>query len=351
VPSPLALVRRITAPCVPAAASPGRGSFFGSSDGSSDGEGGDGGPEPAAAAAARALAGGGIPETPVAFDTAVVGPGGAGFVWTSGATAGGVEAAERLSLAPPTSLFAPSALGDDDGDDSGSEGEGGGEAAAAGGGAPGGGPAPPPPEPAFKREVAETFLRCVKEGISQDNVVIELNGLKIAEDKTFADCARYMLTTALGLCLPPPPGVAREFRALYAAADLDAASREGRAELVRRAAAQLARWRGLLRKFLRSEEDQVEVLLTFEEFCGEEGDFEGTGERGAAFARVFPQLLKLLYDEDVVGEEAILQWADEKEHAEAEEKAFLELAAPLVAWLRQADEDSGEEGSSSGEEE
>lgn len=42
----------------------------------------------------------------------------------------------------------------------------------------------------FKREVAETFLRCIKEHISHDNAVIELNGLKIAEDRTFADCAR-----------------------------------------------------------------------------------------------------------------------------------------------------------------
>lgn len=46
-------------------------------------------------------------------------------------------------------------------------------------------------EPHFKREVAETYLRCVKEHISHDNVVIELNGLKIAEDRTFADCARW----------------------------------------------------------------------------------------------------------------------------------------------------------------
>lgn len=43
----------------------------------------------------------------------------------------------------------------------------------------------------FKREVAETFLRCIKEHISHENAVIELNGLKIAEDRTFADCARW----------------------------------------------------------------------------------------------------------------------------------------------------------------
>jgi hypothetical protein len=35
---------------------------------------------------------------------------------------------------------------------------------------------------------------------------------------------------------------------------------------------------------------QVELLLTFEEFCSEEGIFEGTGERGKIFAAVFPQV-------------------------------------------------------------
>jgi hypothetical protein len=54
------------------------------------------------------------------------------------------------------------------------------------------------PGSGFKREVSETFLRCKKLGFDQNNVVIELNGLKIAEDKTFADCARYIFTTMLG---------------------------------------------------------------------------------------------------------------------------------------------------------
>lgn len=50
----------------------------------------------------------------------------------------------------------------------------------------------------FKREVAETFLRCIKERISHDNAVIELNGLKIAEDRTFADCARWPCAAEAG---------------------------------------------------------------------------------------------------------------------------------------------------------
>jgi translation initiation factor eIF-2B subunit epsilon len=201
-------------------------------------------------------------------------------------------------------------------------------------------------EPHFKREVAETFLRCVKENISHENVVIELNGLKIAEDKTFADCARFMLTTALGLCLPAPLAVSREYRSLYSAGDVDADSKDGKLELLKRTAAQLHRWKDLLTKFLKNEEDQVELLLTLEEFCGEEGDFEGTGEKGAAFAEIFPQLLKLMYERDIVGEEALLAWAEEKTHADEEEKRFLRLAEPFLEWLQEAEEESSDEESS-----
>lgn len=63
--------------------------------------------------------------------------------------------------------------------------------------------------------MAETFLRCVKLRFDQTNAVIELNGLKIAEDRSFADCARYIFTAMLGLCAPPGPGVAAEYRELY----------------------------------------------------------------------------------------------------------------------------------------
>lgn len=59
----------------------------------------------------------------------------------------------------------------------------------------------------FASQVSETFLRCIKMRFDQTNAVIELNALKIAEDRTFADCARYIFTTMLGLCLPAPEKV------------------------------------------------------------------------------------------------------------------------------------------------
>lgn len=61
----------------------------------------------------------------------------------------------------------------------------------------------------------ETFLRCVKMGYDQDLAVIELNGLKIAEDRTFADCARYVFGSILDLCLPAPRHTKDEYQSLY----------------------------------------------------------------------------------------------------------------------------------------
>jgi translation initiation factor eIF-2B subunit epsilon len=194
----------------------------------------------------------------------------------------------------------------------------------------------------FKEEVAETFLRCIKENISQENVVIELNGLKIAEDKTFADCARFIMTTALGLCLPAPPFVIDEYKSLYSSEE-PTSTKEGKLELLKKALGTMQRWASLLQKFLKNEDDQVEVLLTLEEFCNEEGDFETSGEKGKFFAEIFPQLLKIMYELDVIAEQAFLAWAEEKELASEHEKKFLHLAAPFLQWLEEAEEEDSEE--------
>lgn len=71
------------------------------------------------------------------------------------------------------------------------------QAAVAGESAGAGKAAASDPETVFMQEVGETFLRCVKERFAETNAVIELNGLKIAEDRTFADCARYIFTAMM----------------------------------------------------------------------------------------------------------------------------------------------------------
>lgn len=55
------------------------------------------------------------------------------------------------------------------------------------------------------------------------------------------------------------------------------------------------------------------------------------------------QVLKTLYDKDIVEEKAFLDWADEKEHAEEHERAFLSKASKFITWLREAEEEDEDE--------
>jgi len=67
----------------------------------------------------------------------------------------------------------------------------------------------------FKQEVTETVLRCVRDRHNLDNAIVELNSLKLAENRTFADLAKYVLSTLLSLCLQAPSRAEAEYRDLF----------------------------------------------------------------------------------------------------------------------------------------
>ena len=73
------------------------------------------------------------------------------------------------------------------------------------------------PQVQFKQEVQETFLRGVQQELEHHLAHMELNNLKIAEDKSFADIARYIFTTVLSLALPARPNIKAEYRGMYPA--------------------------------------------------------------------------------------------------------------------------------------
>ena len=172
--------------------------------------------------------------------------------------------------------------------------------------------------------------------------MVELQGLKMAENRTFADIARYVLMTILGLSLPAPKDVTKENSRLYPASAPD-----NTPSLLKSIRERLKQWAPLLSRFLKSEDDQVEMLLTLEDYCAEDEVFKGM--HGASLVPSFAKILHLLYDMDVLSEVSVLAWAEEKGLASEEDKRFLKLAQPFVDWLKEADSESDGEGSDSSE--
>ncbi|KAG1361504.1 hypothetical protein COCNU_09G009670 [Cocos nucifera] len=77
-------------------------------------------------------------------------------------------------------------------------------------------------------------------------------------------------------------------------------------------------------------EKEIEVLLKFEEMCS-----ETTKE----FAPLFSAILNHLYEKDILSEDAILSWAEERGGADESDKIFLKQSEPFLKWLREASED------------
>jgi len=113
---------------------------------------------------------------------------------------------------------------------------------------------------AFEREVAETFLRCVHQKFSKENVVLELNGLKLAEMRSFVDCANSIFTTMLQMCMPPPNHIDPVYHCLFQIRDLDLTMKPHQKQFLITLTELLVEWGPILQKFLKDEDDQVRNL-------------------------------------------------------------------------------------------
>lgn len=84
-----------------------------------------------------------------------------------------------------------------------------------------------------------------------------------------------------------------------------------------------------IRKFAASTEAQIALLRSIEKFVGE--------VQTSLLSKV-SHIIKELYDEEMLEEESVFAWADDSTGAIAKVR---DQAAPIVKWLREAEEESG----------
>eukprot|EP00246_Nothoceros_aenigmaticus_P001658 TRINITY_DN1218_c0_g1_i2.p1 TRINITY_DN1218_c0_g1~~TRINITY_DN1218_c0_g1_i2.p1 ORF type:complete len:154 (+),score=32.39 TRINITY_DN1218_c0_g1_i2:113-574(+) len=152
------------------------------------------------------------------------------------------------------------------------------------------------------------------EGVKQEHVVIEVNSLKLAYNRSFSDCAGALFRSLLNLALEAPHSTSRE---LYDSTK-----------------SVFAQWGPLLQNYVKAEEEEVEVLLLFEEVC-----LESSKE----FSSLFAKVLQLLYDKDLISENSIMTWAEEKKDADESDRLFLKQSEPFIKWLQEAEEEDEDE--------
>ncbi|KAL4325216.1 hypothetical protein GQ457_11G006520 [Hibiscus cannabinus] len=166
----------------------------------------------------------------------------------------------------------------------------------------------------FEKEVEATFLRAVHENVKVDHAVLEVNALRLSYNMASVDCAGAIFYSMMKLAVESPHSSATE--------------------LHKNAAEMITKWQKLLKSFLHDIDEEIEVILKFEEMCL---------ESAKEFAALFPQVLHLLYDKEILQEDAILRWADEKEGADESDKVFLKRSEKFIQWLKEAEEEEDDD--------
>ena len=159
---------------------------------------------------------------------------------------------------------------------------------------------------------------------------------KLAEDKgrSLAETGAFVLTSAMSFVLPAPNGLPADAPKIHPA-EMAGTDKEFLAALMKVVEANTELIESLLKK--RSEQvlaiEKVEALaLSASPFVNRTG--------GVRFLGCAGQTLKVLFDEDILSEEAIFAWRQKKTNAVAIEPdadaRFLEKAKAFIAWLEEA---------------
>ncbi|CAL9111047.1 unnamed protein product [Musa textilis] len=165
----------------------------------------------------------------------------------------------------------------------------------------------------FDKEVEATFQRALT-GVNQENVILEINSLRLSCNKSHADCAGALFLSVIKLGLEAP--------------------HSSNGELYQNTAKEINRWKDILKHYLKSVDEEIEIILKFEEICL---------EIATEFSPLFSTILSSLYEKDILSEDAILSWASEKEGADESDKIFVKQSERFITWLKEASEEDDED--------
>ncbi|KAJ5073825.1 eukaryotic translation initiation factor 5 [Anaeramoeba ignava] len=101
---------------------------------------------------------------------------------------------------------------------------------------------------------------------------------------------------------------------------------------------QIPKTKEIFSRLMKHKRSQIVLLGYLERFCGEEH---------RNFIEFAPHILKALYDEDLIEEENILEWAEQTSSKFTSETVFKEIITkvqPVVDWLKNAESESEDDG-------
>lgn len=187
---------------------------------------------------------------------------------------------------------------------------------------------------AFIRGVSDMIVSGKTDGHSAENILMEIKGLKFAQNKTFGDCLRGVVPQLLALPFVSSDGSGQRLQGLKTMeilASLKASLGEGG-------------WGyNVIKPLIQDQDDELTVVEAAEQavLSGEhKGDLYG----------IFRMVLQLLYEAEVLSQEALEDWISERRDLLADDSEdprvvlFKEpMVQAFVEWLEDDEDDDSDE--------
>lgn len=166
----------------------------------------------------------------------------------------------------------------------------------------------------FYKEVLDSLTRAVNENVSWENLVLEINSSKYAYNVTMRE-VNSLVTSAI---MSIPSTTVKH--------DLEAQ------EYFKALKPILDQFAPLFKNYMKSLDSQSDCLNSLEDYCS----------NNANFAPCLMKVLNVLYDKDVLSEDAILRWYNQEtpENPSANHKIIRKQIYRFIVWLQEAEEES-----------
>ncbi|KAI8976815.1 hypothetical protein BDB01DRAFT_802670 [Pilobolus umbonatus] len=160
----------------------------------------------------------------------------------------------------------------------------------------------------FKREISQTIERSLNENHSVYTAALEVTGLRMSSNGSYTDIREVMIPIIMD--------------------HID------RNNAIKSMKTVLNKWAPLIKKMTHTPEDQMHVLHVLHTHCTKEEYLN----------KLFLGALQLIYNADIVEEDAIRVWyASDKSRATPALTKLREKATKFIEWLDEAEEESEEE--------
>uniref|UniRef100_A0A7S4DSQ2 W2 domain-containing protein n=1 Tax=Lotharella globosa TaxID=91324 RepID=A0A7S4DSQ2_9EUKA len=169
----------------------------------------------------------------------------------------------------------------------------------------------------FEKEMVETLHRGIKNKLDVDAIVLEAGSLKLTHHALLQDYYAAAFAAFFGLTSPQP-----------------VEGKKAERDTLKSLMMLLKDWKPVLKKFAKEIKDQQLMVEGLAKCC----------VRHPEFSPLFAYTLNLIYDWELVEEDAFLDWEDEviKEKDPAMMKV-LALAEEFLTFLKEADEEEDED--------